>query len=1688
MNTSQGALYFGAGIDLQQWRRDVDSMRRDILGLGQDVRRESSNMDSAFKNLSIGIAGYFSVGAIKSFVMELINVRGEFQKTEIAFSTMLGNGDKAKVLMGEMVDLAAKTPFSLQDVSSGAKQLLAFQVPADEVVDTLTRMGNIAAGLGVPLSRINLVYGQVKAKGKLAGDDLRQFTEAGIPMVAELAKKFNKTTAEISTMVSAGKIGFKDVQDVLFSMTNEGGMFFDLMEKQSASLSGKIANLGDSWDQMLNKIGEGNEGILNDGIEGINYLVENYQKILDIIESLIVVYGSYKAAVIVAAAAQNFANKTIMSEIALLSISEKMKLGRALVTQRQAEATLAEAQAERASLTTKYAVLQAEVSSLAVKKQKAIAMAMEKAQALGNAQVQLALANAELRSIQANGTAREILIATKNVEKSQNALIAAQESASIARKGALSAATQFQTTQVELKTTATALSASVNAVETGTEVAQTAAKTANAIATARLTFVTTLRTAATQLATAAQALLNATMLNNPIVIVIAAAVALTYAYYRLRDTSTALSIAEKELNDERQRSRKLIDEIKSKTQELTAIINSDTSTRLQQLEAYKQMQAMYPSVLKNMDLETYKKLGATEAQKKLNAELDKFSTQNLKNQIESSKKNIDELTTKITDLNQKLKKRNGDSGIYINDLELATKNLEAQKINLEKYNTELSQRLENEKLSSMNLAQQKKYWEEQVTSINKQVASLEKSNIKKAESIDKLSNIGLLVKRTSLEFINWNINPLLSQLSRAQSEINKINNAQSGVGVDKNKAYWEEQKKVASEANDAMSGRSADPKAWDANINKIREATEQLKKYDYSDRDLLKAQKERDRERKRLEKGAEKSYLEGSVKRYEQQISLLEDALSRSDGKTVRLRYVDKYGKERYSAEIKQVTDVQNEILDLREKRAAREKLIEVKSSEERISESERQWNNYYKMAEFYGKEAAFAQYKDLFQGSQSYIEYLEKQEDALRNLQAQGILTDQQKQDLIFLGEKRKSLTGSETPFENFKRGIDDAIKSIPSLVDQLNYYDSVEQKVFNKEQTNSPEYFQQKKYLEERKREVLSSQKDLYIEFLKEQETFEYKKNEIEEKYKIIRQQIGNNDTYTDTERLRLLNNAGKNETKEISSASFEAFKKTDLWVKAFGDLDKIGPKTLAKLKKGLQDYLKANQGTLQVIEIKETQDQIKKLDDLMTSNNPYKAIGVAVDLYKKKRQELNEVEKKSGKNSDEYQAKLEETNQAFSSIVEITGAAAKATIEAVGSIGDAFGGLSDELKQTLAEVQQLIEGIINAVVGYFSGNYGQMISGIVQIVGAMVKLLSGDKGRERQIREWQTAVEDLKTAYDSLQHSISRTAGEAAIAAQRGLVENLEEQKRLVTQMRDEESKKKKADKDKIAGFNSQISQLTQQIEDVFDNFQKSVTTTDFKDLSENIANALIEAFGKGEDAAASFEKVVDDVMKNAVANALRIKILEPAVKSMVDNLYSSMGFGNGNAHTNDAQISKYRDDIAELEKKIKTAESSNYYNPENTKYVLALKEQKQKLLDLIGGLQAQNASTPAGGAFDGLTPEEREKIKAMGTNAMQQYMDALKQYEDLFGASAENAQGLKGDIKGITEKTGGALEGQFNAVRINVVAIFKLMQQNHIVANAQTTLLSQIEVNTRRLHNMDKTLAEMNSKMNNTLAGI
>lgn len=299
MQPQDGALLFQVRADQSQIQKDVEAIKKQFEQMTRKAVEEGKKQADVWQTLLKGATAYFTLQGAQSFISQMIAVRSEFQQLEIAFGTMLKSKEKANALMAQMTDLAAKTPFGLQEVSEGAKRLLAIQVPAEEVTETLRRMGDVAAGLGVPMGQLIHVYGQVKAQGRLFANDLYQFMNAGIPIIAELSKVVGKSETEIKDMVSAGKIGFPEIQAVIKNMTNEGGLFFNLMAEQSKSLGGQISNLQDNFDQMLNEIGKASEGVVSGAISGVAYLVENYQTLGKIIAGLITTYGAYRAAIIV---------------------------------------------------------------------------------------------------------------------------------------------------------------------------------------------------------------------------------------------------------------------------------------------------------------------------------------------------------------------------------------------------------------------------------------------------------------------------------------------------------------------------------------------------------------------------------------------------------------------------------------------------------------------------------------------------------------------------------------------------------------------------------------------------------------------------------------------------------------------------------------------------------------------------------------------------------------------------------------------------------------------------------------------------------------------------------------------------------------------------------------------------------------------------------------------------------------------------------------------------------------------------------------------------------------------------------------------------------------------------------------------------------------------------------------------
>lgn len=294
-----------------------------MTGKTAEAKKQMQELDKSGLSLQKTIGRLASAFAMKELVSKIATVRGEFQQLEVAFKTMLGSAEQADALMQQLTQTAATTPFGLEDVAQGAKQLLAYGLEAEKVNETLIRLGDIAAGLSVPLNDLVYLYGTTMAQGRLYTQDLNQFTGRGIPMIGELAKQFGVAESKVKELVEAGKVGFPEVQKVIESLTDEGGKFGGLMEAQSKTITGQISNIEDAISMMFNELGQQSEGVINTTLSGISYVIEHYERFGRILLGLVGTYGVYRTAVMTVAAAKSWATAAEMLHYNWLLLVEK---------------------------------------------------------------------------------------------------------------------------------------------------------------------------------------------------------------------------------------------------------------------------------------------------------------------------------------------------------------------------------------------------------------------------------------------------------------------------------------------------------------------------------------------------------------------------------------------------------------------------------------------------------------------------------------------------------------------------------------------------------------------------------------------------------------------------------------------------------------------------------------------------------------------------------------------------------------------------------------------------------------------------------------------------------------------------------------------------------------------------------------------------------------------------------------------------------------------------------------------------------------------------------------------------------------------------------------------------------------------------------------------------------------------
>lgn len=262
--------------------------------------------------------GLYSIYAAQNFLRAVVDIGGELENQKIAMASILQDEGKATTIFNQIKKLAVASPFGVMDLNQYAKQLSAYSIPYNELYDTMKRLADISAGVGVDMGRIILAYGQIKAAKFLKGTELRQLTEANIPMVDKLAERFSKlegrivSAGEVLDMISKKKVTFEDVKDVLWELTDDGGMFNNMQEVLSESVKSKWKNLADAIDIMLGDIAESMGSTLKWTAESLTTLAQNWKEVVPFITAATAAFGTYRVAVYAGSRAMGVANATLI--------------------------------------------------------------------------------------------------------------------------------------------------------------------------------------------------------------------------------------------------------------------------------------------------------------------------------------------------------------------------------------------------------------------------------------------------------------------------------------------------------------------------------------------------------------------------------------------------------------------------------------------------------------------------------------------------------------------------------------------------------------------------------------------------------------------------------------------------------------------------------------------------------------------------------------------------------------------------------------------------------------------------------------------------------------------------------------------------------------------------------------------------------------------------------------------------------------------------------------------------------------------------------------------------------------------------------------------------------------------------------------------------------------------------------
>ena len=1677
MENINGALGFAASLDIDDFNVSAEAMDRHFRQVSTNIQMEADDMEQSILDFAqkgaMYIQAYLVGQGMMGLIQSIVQVRGQFQQLEIAFTTMLGSEQKASQLMNQMIQTAAKTPFDLAGVAGGAKQLLAYGESADKVNDTLVRLGNIASGLSIPLNDIVYLYGTTMVQGRLYAQDVRQFTGRGIPLVKELAKMYGVTAEEINNMVSAGKIGFPEVEKVLRSMTDQGGQFYNLMEKQSASLTGMISNLEDAWDTMLNDIGKANQDTFAGAISSATYLVEHYQQILDILKAITVAYGSYKAAIVLNTLATKgytgvaLIDNTVRQAKITLMRAEALATGQVAAQQKQMtaanQAYVASLEAEltaeeiaevkkrlrvatiqslltaqqqeylsnlglttssknyeaaamqvltvdqklslqKLDLSSKSAVYRAALDQEVAAKRTATAATREKAaaelaamrtevsaaakrmeQAKQTAVAAMQKADAaryELYWVRQSGDASAIATAQKKLE-------GAQDNAAIARKNALAASTDFYTKKKILEITATKGATAASVTDTTAKNAQTVATNVLSVATARLRMALTT--------------LWATMKANPIGWLVTLAGLLYSAFLMFRKEEVEVTEQTVSLDNALKKASDDFNTQAAKVDALRKVMEDSNASYEQKKKAYKDLKEIIPEYNAELSKEgkiirDNKKaiddyLVSLEKQIKLKAAQEELeAAYKKKRQLEKTKKaSLKDLAGAEADENDLAMSTGGVYG-----------NTRANKIREELKKTD-------DELTELN------------GTINELTTEINNSTVATDTSTKKIKTYA-------------------EQVAEAEAKVKKINkeiaDMRAGKVVDENlaKAISDKQKELLQANSDlaALTGKKTKgDKNVDDSVNSLSE-----------------------------------KQLEAQRKLEEARIAVMEEGYANRKA-TLDLQHqmeLDRINKEEKELEKARkkagkggLSDSEKQSFEERRKLANRSYDTEsIKLFDGEIAYKKQQYEAYFNWVRNVGQDVADTHFKSLLSEGSSFIGWINSQISQLEaKKQAQPKdFTAGDANALNALKMQMDELTGNKSGMDKFKESLAQSIKQAQTLAQKLQAVADLRDRLANGEfHLTTDENASANLALNNQETDL---QNQLSQEVFENYKTYEEKKLEITKQYQALRteaEKLGMSD-------LVALITQGENEA--LSALNAQMLMQTESWKNLFEDLDSLTVEQIDKLIKEIQTKMSTADLKLNPSDMKAVLDKLDEAKKKVLDTNPFKALGTALSNVFKKEQDGS---KKTAKQIKTDWSNLSEATKACFDFVDdaidscsvlsdILGDTGKSVISTLSGIATAGVAMAEAI-QTAEKGSVILAAIsialqaINFIAGLF--NNDDELEEHIQAIQREVDKLEGSLKRLQNAYEHTYWVfsdqeeEAYKKRVQAIQDQIKVLEDEAALAmkafnmrkyseltkqikdlryelekAQRTgdmfslqqlQIENLRKQQVMIREQIESEKDKKDTDWDKITQWEEKIKDIDTEIDDMGRTMIETLAGTDVKSAIDEFADALVEAYDQGGDAAEALGKKTKDVLRNAVIEALKRQFLAKGINDAVEYLGDAMS---------DSQLSD----------------------------------------------------------------AEKAKFEAMVSQAGNLFNDALNGLGDWIRNTEEKAgDALTGAVQGMSEETGGIVAGRLNAVVINQSDLLVMMRQHLLY---QAAISTNTENTVTELREIKKTVNSLANQGNPLLS--